>query len=118
VNLAERLHSLAELVERGEVPDANLEGLERALQRAERNAWIAIACRHAGSCADLLRALERERWRVGVWAARGRCPPHVGPLLTALYNAAEAAPLPTSAKQLRRIVQGHDMSLDCAFTDA
>ena len=93
------------MIERGTLPQTAVEGLERALGRAERDAWITIAATHAGGPAGLQRLLEREGWRLLVWAKRGQVPRHASPLLVAAFNALEACDwsLPCE-RQLRRIV--------------
>jgi hypothetical protein len=108
--LASRLHDLASLVEHGELPAGALDGLERALGRAERDAWITIAATHAGGPAGLQRLIADQAWRVMVWLRRGTTPARGDPALVALYNAIEAGgPLPCE-RQVRRIVNGRGMS--------
>ena len=81
----------------------------------ERNRWLRIARRHVGSTAELQGILERLHWRLPIWARRG-CPARLTPVEAALFNASECAELPTSAKQLARIV-GHGSPRPVSGTD-
>jgi hypothetical protein len=104
--LSDRLRELADVIDRGDLPDGALDPLERAVNRAERDRYIiAEAVAFAGGVRALLAMLERNEWRLQVWRQRGSAPEVIHPAMRALF---EAGPLPCD-RHLRRIL-GHEMS--------
>ena len=75
----------------------------------ERNRWLRIARQHVGSDREVARAIAGNAWRFRIRIERG-APAGASPLLVACFNAWESAPLPSSFKQLQRILAGHGSS--------
>jgi hypothetical protein len=107
-DLSSRLHDLADMIERGVLPEADVEALDRLTARVEQHQWIRTAAARCGGVGGLLRLLRDQAWRVRVWLSRPTPPTHGDTTLIAVYNALELGPLPTP-RHLRRIC-GHSMS--------
>jgi len=78
----------------------------RQFALATRDHWLRIARQHVGSDRELARAIAGNIWRFRIWAER-HPPAGAAPLLIACFNAWECAELPSSLKQLQRILAGH-----------